>query len=255
MKKSVIVYAKRTAITRLGGAFKNTAATALGACLVQDARQSLSSELEVDEIIMGQVLTAGCGQSPAKQAALGGGLKPSVCATTVNRVCGSGMKAVIMAREAIALGKARAVFAGGQENMSLAPHMLMNSREGHKFGPVTMLDHMAYDGLTSPYDQKAMGCFADLCAKEYNISREEQDNYARESYLRAAENSQNGHFAKELVTMKIKERRSEVEVARDEEPFAAKLDKMPSLRPAFLLMEQLQLPMLLLSMMEQLCLW
>ena len=234
MKKSVIVYGKRTALGRLGGALKDCPATQLGARLVENARENLgSAAATVDEIILGHVLTAGCGQSPAKQAALAGGLSPSVCATTINRVCGSGMKAVIMAQEAIALGKANCVFAGGQENMSLAPHLLMKSRQGYKYGSVTMLDHMAHDGLTNPYDQKAMGCFADLCATEYKISREEQDTYAQESYLRAQENSENGHFAKEITPLTLKTRKAEVQMAKDEEPFAAKLDKMPSLRPAF----------------------
>lgn len=233
MKKSVIVYAKRTAVGRLGGAFKNYAATDLGAHLVKDACTKLGSKVQADEIVMGQVLTAGCGQSPAKQAALKGGLNPSVCATTINRVCGSGMKAVIMASESIALGNAKTVFAGGQENMTMAPHLLMGSRQGFKYGNVNMLDHMAYDGLTNPYDQKAMGVFADLCAKEYKISREEQDAFAKESYLLAQKNTENGHFADELVSLTIKERRSELVVDKDEEPFAAKLDKMSSLRPAF----------------------
>lgn len=234
MKNSVIVYAKRTAMGRLGGAFSETPATELGASLVSDARSSLGLSPDgVDEIIMGQVLTAGCGQAPAKQAALGGGLAPSVRALTINRVCGSGLKSVMLAHNAVALGQAKVVFAGGMENMSLAPHLLPGSRSGFKYGSVTMLDHMAYDGLTNPYDGKPMGCFGDLCAEEFKLSREEQDAYAIESYKRAQNFSENGHFKKEILPVTVKSRRAETVVDQDEEPFSAKLDKIPNLRPAF----------------------
>ena len=235
MKNAVIVYAKRTAIGKLGGAFSKVPATELGASLVQNAAETLGEKLssKVDDIIMGQVLTAGCGQSPAKQAALKGGLSASTRALTINRVCGSGLKAVALAQQSIALGESKIVFAGGQENMTLAPHLLPYSRSGYKYGSVTMLDHMAYDGLTNPYDGNPMGCFGDLCAKEFRISREEQDVYAKESYLRAQRSCEKGHFKKEIIPFLAKTRRSETLVEMDEEPFAAKIEKISSLRPAF----------------------
>ena len=236
MKKSVIVYAKRTAIGKLGGAFSQISAVELGASLASDALGGLSLKskgLEPCEIIMGQVLTAGCGQSPAKQTALKAGLSPSVCATTVGRVCGSGIKSVQLAHQAISVGDSKVVFAGGQENMTLAPHLLPHSRAGFKYGDVKMVDHMAYDGLTNPYDGQPMGTFADMCAKEYKISREDQDAFAVQSYKRAKESSENGHFSNELLPFLVKSRRSETLVKVDEEPFSAKLEKIPSLRPVF----------------------
>lgn len=234
MKNSVIVYAKRTALGKLGGALSSTPATELGASLVQDARTSLGLDSNaVDEIIMGQVLTAGCGQSPAKQVALKGGLPSSVRALTINRVCGSGLKSVMLAHNAISLGQAKIVFAGGMENMSLAPHLLPGSRSGFKYGSVTMLDHMAYDGLTNPYDGKPMGCFGDLCAQEFKISREEQDAYALESYRRSQKHSDNGYFKKEILPFIVKSKKTEILVDKDEEPFNAQLEKISSLRPAF----------------------
>lgn len=235
-KNAVIVYAKRTAMGKLSGAFSETSAVTLGASLVKDACSHLGlkeKSFEVDEILMGQVLTAGCGQSPAKQAALGGGLSPSVKATTVSRVCGSGLKSVQLGYQSIALGESRVVFAGGQENMSLAPHLLPNSRSGYKFGSVTLLDHMAYDGLTNPYDGLPMGNFADMSAKEYKISREDQDNYAIRSYERSRKSTESGHFSNEIVPFTIKTRKGETLLAKDEEPFSAKLEKIPNLRPAF----------------------
>ena len=187
MKNAVIVYAKRTAIGKFGGVFSKVASTDLGASLVRNAANALGEKLsrEVDDIIIGQVLTAGCGQSPAKQTALKGGLTASTRALTINRVCGSGLKAVALAQKSIAFGDSKIVFAGGQENMTLAPHLLPQSRAGYKYGSVMMLDHMAYDGLTNPYDGKAMGYFADNCAKEYNLSRKVQDDFAEQSYLKA----------------------------------------------------------------------
>ncbi|MCX6126847.1 MAG: acetyl-CoA C-acetyltransferase, partial [Proteobacteria bacterium] len=167
--ETVIVYAGRTAIGKLSGAFAGTPAPLLGATLVRDAlmKTELSPE-KIDEIIIGQVLTAGVGQAPARQTAIFGGLPKSVCATTLNRVCGSGLKAIMLADQAIRLGDANFILAGGQENMTLAPHLLPGSRAGYKFGNIEMKDHMQFDGLWDPYSNIPMGNCAEECAKKYS---------------------------------------------------------------------------------------
>lgn len=231
---TVIVYAARTPIGKLGGALATTSAPKLAAGLVKDALKKTGlSGNEVDEIIMGNVLTAGVGQAPARQAALYGGLPKSVCATTINRVCGSGLKSVMLADQAIRLGDANIIFAGGQENMSLAPHILPGSRTGFKFGAVEMKDSMQYDGLTDPYSSSAMGVCAELCAKEYSFSREAQDAFAQESYSRARKAIESGHFSQEIVPVEIQGKKGVTLVEMDEEPFSVDLDKLPTLRPAF----------------------
>ena len=231
---TVIVYAKRTAVGKMSGAFSSTPAPRLGAALVKDALQdtSINGE-EVDEIIMGNVLTAGVGQAPARQTALYGGLPHSVCATTVGRVCGSGLKAVMLADQSIRLGDAKVVFAGGQENMSLAPHLLMNSRSGYRFGSFESKDSMQWDGLWDPYNDVPMGNCGEICAKEYQFSREEQDAFALESYKRSRKAVEAGVFVDEIVPVEVKQRRKSVTVEVDEEPFSVDLDKIPALRPAF----------------------
>jgi acetyl-CoA C-acetyltransferase len=233
-KSTVIVYAKRTPIGKLSGAFASTPAPILGATLVKDALATtkLSGE-SVDEIIMGNVLTAGIGQAPARQAAIHGGLPKSVCATTIGRVCGSGLKAVMLADQAIRLGDAKVIFAGGQENMTLAPHILPNSRSGFKFGAVELKDSMQFDGLWDPYNNIAMGNCGEICAKEYGFSREEQDAYALESYKRARHASESGHFRNEIVPVEIKGRKGVELIQVDEEPFSVDLEKLTTLRPAF----------------------
>ena len=234
MAHTVIVYAGRTPVGKLSGAFSNLPAPRLGATLVKDALAKTKIDpSKVDEIVMGNVLSAGVGQAPARQAAIYGGLPKSVCATTINRVCGSGLKAVMMADQAIRLGDAKIVFAGGQENMTLAPHLLMNSRAGYKFGSVEVKDHMQWDGLWDPYGSVAMGNCGELCAKEYKFSREDQDKYAQESYARARNAWESGHFKNEVVAVEVPGRKGPVMVDKDEEPFAADLAKLPELRPAF----------------------
>jgi acetyl-CoA C-acetyltransferase len=233
-KHTVIAYASRTAIGKMNGSLSQTPAPRLGAALVQDALKRLKlSGSEVDEIIMGNVLTAGVGQAPARQAAVYGGLPHSVCATTVGRVCGSGIKAVMLADQAIRLGDSQLIFAGGQENMSLAPHLLMNSRSGYRFGSIEAKDSMQWDGLWDPYNNVAMGNCGEVCAREYKFSREAQDEFALQSYQRARKAVESGLFADEVVPVALQDRKGTRMFELDEEPFAADLDRLNTLRPAF----------------------
>lgn len=231
---TVIAYAARTAIGKMGGSLAQTPAPRLGAVLVQDALKRLQlSGQEVDEIIMGNVLTAGVGQAPARQAAIYGGLPSSVAATTVGKVCGSGIKAVMLADQAIRLGDAQLIFAGGQENMSLAPHLLMNSRTGYRFGSIEAKDSMQWDGLWDPYNNVAMGNCGEICAREYGFTREAQDAFALQSYQRARRAVESGLFAEEIVAVPLQDRKGTRNFEVDEEPFAADLDRIASLKPAF----------------------
>lgn len=232
---SVILYAKRTAIGRLGGALSKVPAPKLSATLVEDAVASTGVDAgKIDEIIMGNVLTSGVGQAPARQAAIHGGLPKSVRATTIGKVCGSGLKAIMLADQSIRAGDASLILAGGQENMSLAPHLLPGSRTGHKFGAMTMVDSMQWDGLTDPYSEQAMGNCAELCAREYEFSREAQDEFAITSYKRSQSSQTSGHFAKEIVAVNVPGRKGAVTIVdQDEEPSAFSEDKLKKLRPAF----------------------
>lgn len=231
---TLIAYAKRTPIGKLSGVFTGVSAPQLAAPLVKDALKATGLKPdEVDEIIMGCVLPAGVGQAPARQAAIYGGLPKSVCATTINRVCGSGLKAVMLGDQAIRLGDARIVFAGGMESMTQAPHLLANSRQGYKFGSVEMKDHMQFDGLWDPYGNSAMGNFGDVCAKEFKFSREEQDAFARQSYERARLATESGHFAKEIVPVELTSKKGTTVVDKDEQPYSVDLVKLATLRPAF----------------------
>lgn len=229
-----ITYAARTPVGKFMGGLSSLPAPRLGALVVKNAMEQtgLSGE-HIDEIIMGQVLTAGCGQAPARQTAIFGGLPPSVRATTINRVCGSGIKSVMMADQAIRLGEARCVLAGGQETMSLAPHLMMNSRAGYRFGNVEMKDHMQFDGLWDPYGDVPMGQCAELCAKEYQFSREQQDEFAQKSYERARQAWESKAFENEVIRVEIPGRKGSVIVDKDEEPFSVDLSRLSSLRPAF----------------------
>lgn len=233
-QRTVIVYAGRTAIGKMSGVFANTPAPRLGATLVKDAlAKTQIAGGDVDEIIMGQVLTAGVGQAPARQAAIYGGLPTSVCATTVGRVCGSGIKSIMLADQAIRLGDSKIVFAGGQENMTLAPHLLMNSRAGYRFGNVEAKDSMQWDGLWDPYSNVAMGNCGETCAKEYGFTREDQDKFAIESYTRARKAVEQGWFKNEIVPVTLESKKGPTSVETDEGPFSVELDKIPTLRPAF----------------------
>lgn len=233
-KSSFIVYAKRTAIGNLMGVFQNTPAPRLSATLIKDClAQNLVNADEVDEIIMGNVLTAGIGQAPARQAAIYGGLPESVKAMTINKVCGSGLKSVMLADQAIRLGDADIVIAGGQENMSLAPHLLPNARQGYRFGDVTVKDHMQFDGLWDPYNNMAMGVCGEICAKEYQFSREAQDEFSRRSCERAMAADASGHFAAEIVGVDIKNKKDTTTINHDEKIASLNPGKLGALRPAF----------------------
>lgn len=233
-KKVVIVSAVRTPIGSFMGALSSVPATKLGAAAIKGAlhRINLDPKL-VDEVLMGNVVQAGNGQAPARQAALFAGLSESVACTTVNKVCASGMKAVMQGAQAIMVGDAEIVVAGGMENMSLIPHYV-HMRNGVKFGPTTLVDGMQKDGLTDAYDNNAMGVCADLCATEYNFSREDQDNFAIQSYERSVAAWEAGRFDAEIVPVEVPQKRGDaIVVTKDEEYTNVKLDKIPSLAPVF----------------------
>jgi acetyl-CoA acetyltransferase family protein len=233
-KKIVIVSAVRTPIGSFMGGLSTVSAPRLGAVAIKAAldRILLDSHL-VDEVFMGNVIQAGVGQAPARQAAIYAGLPNSVICTTINKVCASGMKSVMLGAQAIQNGDAEIVVAGGMENMSLIPHYL-HLRNGYKFGPATMVDGMQKDGLTDAYDNNAMGVCADLCATEYNITREQQDNFAIQSYERAKKAWGTGKFDNEIATVLIPQRKGEpIPVSIDEEFTNVTIDKIPSLNPVF----------------------
>jgi acetyl-CoA C-acetyltransferase len=233
-KSVVIVSAARTPIGSFLGSLSSVTATKLGSVAIKGALDKIKLDAsKVQEVYMGNVVQAGVGQAPARQAALGAGIPESVPCTTVNKVCASGMKAVINGAQAIALGDADIVVAGGMENMSLIPHYV-HMRNGQKFGPAKMEDGMQKDGLVDAYDQNAMGTCADLCATEYEFSREDQDAYAIQSYKRSAKAWSEGKFANEVVPVEVPQRRGEpVVVSEDEEYKNVRMEKIPSLRPAF----------------------
>jgi acetyl-CoA C-acetyltransferase len=233
-KKVVIVSAVRTPIGSFMGGLSTVPAPRLGAAAIKGALDKIKLDPNlVDEVFMGNVVQAGVGQAPARQAALFAGLPNSVACTTVNKVCASGMKAVMFAAQAIQCGDAEIVVAGGMENMSLIPHY-MHLRNGSKFGPATMIDGMQKDGLTDAYDNSAMGVCADLCATEYNISREDQDNYAIQSYERSAKAWESNLFENEIVPVAVPQRKGDpIIISKDEEFTNVKLDRIPSLSPVF----------------------
>jgi acetyl-CoA C-acetyltransferase len=234
MKKVVIVSAARTPIGSFMGALSTVTAPHLGAAAIKGALEKINLDVNlVDEVIMGNVIQAGVGQAPARQAALFAGLPNSVIATTINKVCASGMKAVMQGAQAIMAGDAEIIVAGGMENMSLIPHYVY-TRNGVKFGPASMLDGMQKDGLVDAYDNNAMGVSADLCASEYKITREAQDAFAIQSYERSAKAWEAGKFDNEVVPVAVPQRRGEpIMISKDEEFTNVKLDKIPSLNAVF----------------------
>ncbi|NNG11321.1 MAG: acetyl-CoA C-acyltransferase [Arenibacter sp.] len=234
MKEVVIVSAARTPIGSFMGALSTISAPKLGAIAIKGALNKIALDPSmVDEVLMGNVVQAGTGQAPARQAAIYAGIPNTVPCTTINKVCASGMKSVMMAAQSIALNHSSIVVAGGMENMSLIPHYV-HLRNGQKFGPTTLIDGMQKDGLVDAYDQQAMGTCADACATKYNFSREEQDNYAIQSYKRSEQAWKSGKFAEEVVPVEVPQRRGEpIMVTEDEEYKNVKLDKIPQLRPAF----------------------
>ena len=233
-KRVVIVSAVRTPIGSFMGGLSTVAAPRLGAVAIKGAIDKINLDPNlIDEVIMGNVVQANVGQAPARQAALFAGLYNNVACTTINKVCASGMKAVMLGAQAIQCGDAEIVVAGGMENMSLIPHY-MNLRSGTKFGPTTMVDGMQKDGLTDAYDNNAMGVFADMCASEYKFSREDQDAFAIQSYERSAKAWQSGKFDNEIVPVAVPQRKGDpIIVSRDEEFSNVKLDKIPSLNAVF----------------------
>jgi acetyl-CoA C-acetyltransferase len=233
-KKVVIVSAVRTPIGSFMGALSSVPATKLGAAAIKGALHKINLDPKlVEEVLMGNVVQAGNGQAPARQAALYAGLSENVACTTVNKVCASGMKAVMQGAQAIMAGDAEIVVAGGMENMSLIPHYV-HLRNGVKFGPTSLIDGMQKDGLTDAYDNNAMGVCADLCASEYNFTREDQDNFAIQSYNRSAAAWDAGKFDAEIVPVEVPQRRGDaIIVSKDEEYSNVKLDKIPSLAPVF----------------------
>ncbi|MFV8376945.1 acetyl-CoA C-acyltransferase [Flavobacterium sp. LB1P71] len=233
-KRVVIVSAVRTPIGSFMGGLSTVTAPRLGAVAIKGALEKINLDPNlIDEVFMGNVVQAGTGQAPARQAALFAGLPNTVACTTINKVCASGMKAVMLGAQAIQCGDAEIVVAGGMENMSLIPHY-MHLRNGTKFGPATMIDGMQKDGLTDAYDNSAMGVCADLCAAEYKFTREDQDNFAIQSYERSAKAWVSGKFDNEVVSVSVPQRKGEpIIVSKDEEYTNVKLDKIPSLSPVF----------------------
>ena len=233
-KKIVIVSAVRTPIGRFMGGLSTVPAPRLGAVAIKAALDRILLDYKlVDEVFMGNVIQAGVGQAPARQASIYAGLPNSVICTTVNKVCASGMKSVMLGAQAIQNGDAEIVVAGGMENMSLIPHYLY-LRNSHKFGPTTMVDGIQKDGLTDAYNNNVMGVCADLCATEYNITRERQDNFAIQSYKRAKKAWETGKFDNEIAPVSIPQKKEEpFLVSKDEEFTNVKIDKIPSLNPAF----------------------
>ncbi|MDR9456204.1 MAG: acetyl-CoA C-acyltransferase [Salegentibacter sp.] len=234
MKEVVIVSAARTPIGSFLGSLSTVSATKLGSIAIKGAMDKIKLKPElVDEVLMGNVVQANVGQAPARQAALGAGIPDTVPCTTVNKVCASGMKAVMQAAQSIMLGDASVIVAGGMENMSLIPHYVP-MRKGQKFGPVTMVDGLQRDGLVDAYDQNAMGVCGDLCAKEHNFSREDQDDFARQSYERSAKAWAEGKFDNEVVPVEVPQRKGDPIIVKEDEEFKnVRMDKLSSLRPAF----------------------
>ncbi len=234
IKKVVIVSAVRTPIGSFMGGLSSLTASQLGSFAIKGALDRINLDPnQVDEVYMGNVVQAGVGQAPARQAALGAGIPDTVPCTTVNKVCASGMKAVINAAQAIALGDASVVIAGGMESMSNIPHY-MHIRKGVKFGPAAMEDGMQKDGLVDPFDKNAMGVLADNCATKYSFSREDQDAFAIESYRRSAKAWSEGKFSNEVIPVAVPQRRGDALIITEDEEFKnVKIDKIPALRAAF----------------------
>jgi acetyl-CoA C-acetyltransferase len=230
----VVVSARRTPIGAFLGALSPLSAVQLGSAAIKAALESAGvAAADVQEVIMGCVLPAGLGQAPARQAALGAGVPVGAPATTINKMCGSGLKAVMMAADQIRAGQADIVLAGGLESMSNAPYLLPKARTGYRMGPGELVDHMMRDGLQSPFDGKAMGCFADSTASKYGFTRAQQDAFATESVRRAMHALQAGEFDLEVTALTVKSRKGETVIARDETPGTCDVSKIAGMKPAF----------------------
>ena len=229
-----ILSAMRTPMGGMMGSLSSLSASDLGGVAISSAiSKSGLNASDIDEVLMGSVLTAGQGQAPARQAALAAGLPVSTTCTTVNKVCGSAMKSIMLGGNALRSGQASVVVAGGMESMSGAPYLLPQARQGYRFGHAQMLDHMQYDGLQDAYQGVAMGNFAETCASKYQFSREMQDAFAIESLSRAKQAIEKGYFANEVAPVTLSTRRGDVVVDTDEQPGNAKPEKIPQLRPVF----------------------
>lgn len=235
MREVVIVSAVRTAMGSFGGVFSNVSATKLGAAAIKGAIEKCGINKDIiDEVFMGNVLQANLGQAPARQAAIGAGLSDKIPCTTINKVCSSGMKSIMLGAQTILCGDNDVVMVGGMENMSSVPHYLSNSRTGQKLGDIKALDGLVKDGLTDVYNKKHMGLCAETCAKEMNFSREEQDNFAIESYKRSAKSWQEKRFNDEIVNVEVPQRKGDnLIINEDEEYKKVILEKIPNLRPVF----------------------
>ena len=235
MSDAYLLAGARTPIGKFLGVFSQTPATELGALAVREAvRRAQIGPSEVDEVILGNVVGAGLGQAPARQAALGAGLPPTVAAVTVNKVCGSGLKAVMLAAQAVRLGDARIVVAGGMENMTLAPHLARGARSGWKLGDIRLEDALLVDGLQCAFEGCHMGTHAESTAREHGITREDQDRYALESQRRAARAASEGSFTDEIVAVTVRQKRDEISVSADEGPRAdTTFQGLAALKPAF----------------------
>lgn len=233
-KKVFILSAKRTPIGSFMGSLSSLPAPKLGAVAIRAAIEEAGVDFNtIDECIMGQVLTSGSGQAPARQAAIYAGVNNSTPCMTINKVCGSGMKAVMLAADGIALGRNQISVAGGQENMSLTPHLLPQSRSGYKMGNVQIIDSMINDGLWDPYNNFHMGNAAESCAAEYNFTREQQDEFAVNSYKKSQQSIKDGIFRDEIAAVEVASKKDTILVSEDEEPNKVIFDKISSLRPAF----------------------
>ncbi len=231
---TVILAAQRTPIAAFQGALASVTAPQLGAAAIRGAVAAAHVDPgEIDEVVMGCVLPAGLGQAPARQAALGAGLSASIPSTTLNKMCGSAMRAVMSAADQIAAGSAAVVVAGGLESMTNAPYLLPKARSGYRMGHQEVLDHMFYDGLQSPWDGKLMGVFAEATAQRYGFGRAEQDAFATESVRRAQDAARRGAFAAEVSPVTTRTKAGEATVAADETPYTISIEKIPSLKPAF----------------------
>jgi acetyl-CoA C-acetyltransferase len=230
----VILAARRTPVGAFQGAFATVTAPQLGSAAIKAAlADSGVAAAQIDEVILGCVLTAGIGQAPARQAALGAGIPASVPSTTVNKMCGSAMRAVMLGCDQILAGSAKIVVAGGIESMTNAPYLLPKARAGYRMGHQEVLDHMFYDGLQSPWDGQLMGCFAETTSEKYGLTRKAQDDFAAESVRRALAAVTNGGFAAEIAPVTAKTRKGDVVVDKDETPFTLDIAKIPTLKPAF----------------------
>lgn len=236
MSNTVIVSAKRTAIGSFCGQFSNVSAPHLASTVIQSLLHETSLDPAlIQDVILGQVLSAGCGQSPARQALRYAGLPDTVQALTINKVCGSGLKAVMLADQAIRAQDSQILIAGGMENMSQAPLASSALRQGYRLGQVTFEDLLVKDGLLDPYSLRHMGVIAEVCAQKYNITREAQDAYAQLSYERAQKAVQSGRFIQEIAPVEVTNRKKEkTYIATDEEPFKGEIAKLPHLKPAFI---------------------